>query len=409
MQQKQDPQYPVLTSEDGFTLTELILVLALVGIMLVPLYSLIFYIKQLGPQEQRFERIQEALAEHLRVTGTLPCPADPALNMENNDNAYIAGNCTATGGITIDGGVAIGAVPIDNLRAAVNCTDIATARTLLNFTAGSDIETALKEGIYSLREVISGEKGQTDGAGNAIGSNRAEDVRCMPRDYMLDEYGHKFIYAVTIAATQTTFDIFNNATGQIRINNQAGLQATNNDQIYALISLGADGKGGRQANGIAYGITCGTPAASLDNENCDGDATFVAAPKNDQIGANFYDDHIDFGIAGFLTEDSFWRWGNNGTGGRDMILNNNARLILDADTTGMNANDSLFINSGGVGINQNMTVQSGRILVDAPTTAGVNPQANVRVQDKANAASTITSPKFCYEDPLVPDPAWCGN
>ena len=375
-----------LRSVRGFTLTEMGLVVVLAGIMLVPLYSLIFYVTQLRPADDRFESVQEALAEHLRVTGTLPCPAAPALNMDDGTQAaFQAGNCTAGGGVVVTGGVSIGAVPIDSLRAAVNCAPPLVAWTI-------DVRSALRKSVFNFREVLTGEKGARDGVGGAIASNRGEDTECLSRDYMLDDFGNKLIYAVTNTATVAGFDVFDPALGSIVVQDQNGNLATQSRQVYILVSVGADGKGAFQRDGTPTGIAC---PGGRDAENCDfANATFVAMPKNDQVGAAFFDDQVDFGIAGFLTEDSFWRWGGVAGTNRDMVFNDNARLILDSDAV-PDPGDRVVVERGGVNVAADLVVQGAGRQIDV--------ESNVLVGEDVTATGNVVSPKFCYDPPLTPD------
>lgn len=386
----------------GFSLSELALVFVIMGLMIVPLYLIIFQVTKLKPNEARFDIIQEALAEHLRVTGTLPCPADPAVDVDTGAAAFASVAGCAGGSVVNVSGVSIGAVPIDNLRAALSCGD-----TGLLTGATGDILGALKEGVYGIREVLTGEKGVNDGDGNLIGTRRSEDVRCVQREYLLDDTGSKFVYAVTTAATVAGFDLFDNTVGQIRITDALGNQATINDQLYVVLSVGGDKKGAYQRDGT-LGIPCGFDPG-VDIENCDytvaggEDNIFVAAPRNDQTGATFYDDRVDFGIAGFFNEDTFWQWGGAGGTGRDMMLGGNARLIVDmatpdaADTVANFASaplapDAIVVNSGGVQVDDDLVVNG---------TASLRTIGEVVVGTSSRASGDVTAPAFCYKDSLT--------
>lgn len=369
--------------EGGFTMAELGFVIVIAGIIMVPIYSIIFYITQIGPDEKRFEVIQRGLAEHLRVTGTLPCPADPTADLDDGAVSYQA-DC---GGVTSVGGVYIGAVPVENLRAALGCADLG----ILNVTA--DVLTSLRNKLLGLREIF------TDGADADGNTYNVDDSLCVPRDYILDEFGNKFIYAVSIDATSPGFNMFTTG-GNVVVEDEAGI-IVDDKQIYVLVSTGKDGKGAYQRDGTRRGVDCGD-RPGLDNENCNEDRTFVAATQANVEGNRFYDDKIDYGIAGFFTEESFWQWGDADmpSGGRDMILNTGTRLLLDPMGT-PDLNDALYVNSGGADIKTNLRVEDGGAggNVNSGNTVEVNEKANA--VPEAGVGGNVEAPKFCYDPPLT--------
>lgn len=397
--------------DHGFSLVEMAIVFVLIAVMMIPLYSLLFNITKLRPDNERMEIIQEGLAEYLRVTGTFPCPAPLGLDMDNNDNAYRA---SCGGAIAVNGAsgaanaVLIGAVPIDDIRAAVGCGDVATTG-LASFSA--DVLGSVKDTMYSVREVFVDEtslnvrgKGETDGVGNAVKSDRIDDIRCPLKEYLANEDEHKFIYAVTEDATQIGFDIFNpGGVAEISVLNAAGLVATDENQIYVLIDTGSDGKGSYQRDGTLTGVAC-DPLEGIDAANCDyTDAIFVAAPLNadeQTTPANFYDDVIDFDISGFMSEQSFWQWGTDSGGNRNMILNNSARLVIDpidptnADTDHLpDADDALVVNRGRIYVEEDVMIKG------AADSSTVNIEAaDVANSERINTKNEVVSDRFCYPD-----------
>ncbi len=391
--------------EHGFSITEIAVVLVMITLMMVPLYSILFHIADLKPDNERFEIIQEGLAEHLRVTGTLPCPADMTLDMNAAGGAAYLSNCA--GAISAAGGdVLIGSVPIDNIRAAVNCADSG----LLGATG--DALSSLKESVFSISEVLTGEKGATDGEGDAIGTDRAENIRCPLREYLVDENKNKFIYAVTTDATNPGFDMFDTGAGEIIVRDANGNNATTDRQIYILVSVGPDGKGARIGDGFLSGKACNL-ADGIDAENCDNDEVFVASPKNDAIGPNYFDDVIDFGIAGFMSEENFWQWGDLNGGGRDVILNTNSRLVIDpVDPTQTpladlpDDDDSLYVNRGGIrvegGLEAKAKTRYNTVTGTNETNGGtVETENSISVTNRSNAKKRVVAKHYCYKDSLV--------
>lgn len=378
----------------GFSLVELGVVLVIGAIMTIPIYTLLFYVNDLKPTDERMAIIQEALAEHLRVTGTLPCPADPSINIEEDEAAYLA-NCAATAA-TAD--VYIGALPIKNLKVVADCARNDGGIVALT----DDTATALKDSLYSLGEIFNGTKA------DAVDSTKPENIRCPLNEYIMDEHGHKFVYAVSAAATTPSFDIFDPdaidpLTGIIIENTDGDVFA--NRQPYVLISLGKDGTGGYLRSGDLDGAACASPATDLSEENCNADNVFVAAPEN-PTNANYFDDKVDYGIASFMQEDSFWNWGGlNGPNSRDMILNPRAMLTLGVRDDGaaglaVDDDDGVVVNRGSVRVDANLTVHAQTYNDgSAAATEGGNltsTQKLVASDRETTVKNVAVSGSFCY-------------
>lgn len=422
------------TTDHGFSFAELAIVFVMMGLMMLPLYSIIFNISQLKPDDERLEIIQEGLAEYVRVTGTFPCPADIELDIENDAAAFQA-DCSipAVAGANAGNDVLIGAVPIDDIRAVVGCGDVATLAAF-----SGDVLSSIKDSMYSVKEVFIDEssvlaggtgrgKGAVDGEGDDVASDRVENIRCPLREYLANENHYKFIYAVTEAATVPGFDYFDPASvAEIEIRDTLGNQATSNFQIYALVDVGDDGKGGWNEDGSLVGSSnqgvsyddakfdCTDPNNGVDGDNCDlTDAIFIAAPNNDRIGTNFYNDTIDFDISGFMSEQSFWQWGNASGGNRDMVLNKKTRLIIDPDdptntSFTPDAADAVVVNRGDVRVENdgtsggNIKIKTDTSTTDPSVQAGsIKQEIDTTANPRINAKKEVIAPKFCYKDSLV--------
>jgi type II secretory pathway pseudopilin PulG len=87
----------------------------------------------------------------------------------------------------------------------------------------------------------------------------------LPKEYIADAWGNKFIYVLTQALSLYSFDLTN--MGVISIKDASGAYRTQN-AAYALISTGANGKGGFPMNGTsAVRKSAPTDAGELINYN----------------------------------------------------------------------------------------------------------------------------------------------
>ena len=396
------------SDQSGMSLVEIALTLVVVGLMTVPMYTLFFHVTKIGPNDERLKIIQESLAEHLRVTGTLPCPANPA---DSGANEYTASanatGCNVTGGMSSESGVIIGSLPIDNLNATLGCS----AHFNLQAVFGNTAVAAIKDNVHSVREIITGNDENADSSPKD--TSRAEDIKCLVKSYQLDEYGNKFIYAVTEAATVPGFDMFDPDVGQIRVVNESGARATARDQVYVLVSTGEDRFGGynQDSNLIACNPT------QADGENCDGDDTFIASTRFDSTEATSYDDFIDFGFQSFLSEVSMFSFGEIDAGNRDVVIEN-AQLEFGDGVVGADIDDLLRIsgtsgaNGGGMGIDGSLNLRKRMVIDDsdpnnlrqAPSDNAINIEdGTLNVDEGLSLDNVGTAPKFCYDPPMTGD------
>jgi len=117
-----------------------------------------------------------------------------------------------------------------------------------------------------------------------------------------DEFGNRFLYAVTESLTSTAG--FTNSTnlGAITVRDGAGNAiATANGSTggtFVVLSHGPDGKGAiRNLTATATATACGavTPGNPLDNENCNDDQLFRAARfNNGAVAGSFFDDFVRY-------------------------------------------------------------------------------------------------------------------
>lgn len=365
------------------------------GMVILPVFLLIMETSRLGDTQDRTGMVMTGLAEHVRVFGRLPCPADETLGADDPNYAV-----EACAGITPVGGVLIGAVPVETLINAMDCGDRIGGTTP---TAAEERQQGLyRKSVQRVKDMI------LDGTdplatGEARENYTLSKTDCMRFDHMVDDYGNKFLYAVTEAATSSLldFDINDPALGAITIEDANGNAATVNDQIFVVLSFGKDGKGALNKEGQA-GILC-TAGTGADVENCNRtNTTFVSAPINAQEGANFYDDHIDFSMAGLLTEQDYWSW--NSTSNTDTPVEENIvfgggveRIIIDQisdpSLSGVTAGDKLVVNRG------DMNIDGGSLFVNSDAGVGgtLRVQDNIHSSDDMQAVDSVESDRYCYD------------
>jgi hypothetical protein len=263
--------------------------------------------------------------------------------------------------------------------------------------------SAIQTGVYHVKEVINGVKGAAED------TYRVDKERCLQRDFIANRDGNKFIYAVTQTATQPGFDPFDPNAGRIDVQNAARTDATANDQVYVLVDTGENARGAFHLDGQQR-VACGVPADGLDQENCNNDAIFISAQTVINDGASYYDDRIDFGVAGFISEETMWRWGQEIGSTRDMILGNNARLVIDsADalaSTPVTDDDALVVNRGRMRIERSLLLRSKEHPADGVKGGRLRTQNDILVRDPdplagnrggiTNVDNPITAPRYCY-------------
>jgi len=361
------------SSSGGFSALELAVVIIIVGLLMVPIYSLMFRILNVQTINKDTNAILHGVSEYVRVYGYFPCPAsltaapgDAYYDEEARASTNAA--CDTSALVSVDSGtVFIGALPARTLTEAMGCAEdpTATDNWVLDLLSGN-LDTVLDR--------------RADGDPNLDTSNsgRAAGVMsCIDESYALDRHGHKFVYAVAAPVTQLGgYDPTDASDRLIQIVDVSGTVASN--QFAVVVSMGEDAKGAYRQDGTAFPLACS--GSDLDVENCDlSDAVFRDMPYTD--GTQFFDDVINFSIAGLERENKLWNWSGNTVSAdgatddrRHMTFKENSRLILsDPSTT----------TAGAIDANDLLVVEG----------------ANMRV-DGGNVTSTneVVAPRFCYSD-----------
>lgn len=423
--------------ERGFSTLELAILFIIVGLLIVPFYTVILGAANLGGYTNRIELVRSGLAEYMRIYGVYPCPAV----MDSTDVSADCVNATSIAGAG-GGTVLVGAVPIEDLREAMSCTETSA------FPPGitGDI---FRGGLRNVKDIFDADADDTN--------HRFDKTDCLETSHIVDEYGHKILYAVTEAATNLgNFDPFDLSQANISIVDANGVPTTANNQFFVLVSHGTDGKGAVDINGQTVGVVCGVDAG-LDNENCDGDAVFRDALSSNVAGNDYYDDIIDFSLAGVAREDNYWNWAQGATPNeRNLYSTPHVRVILEqVPATGTVANDDLFVVNRGdvyvqvdgavggnlnaqlVGANGgnveslggdiisnagdvvaatgdvvaetgNIRAAAGNVVADvgsvrAPSGSVQAVAGDVEAAVDISAGQEVVAPKFCYDPPMTPD------
>ncbi len=266
----------------GFTMIELsivTLIFALVTLPLLNLYSGYVHAQKRAVTVERIETISAQVRLYRPSTFSYPCPADATLSINDanygfEDCAAIAINtCNPTGGICRVSGNRDTDTPADGMN---------NDSVLIGAVPFRSMDLVNQGGI--------GVDGSVDGWGNKMTyAVIARATNYFPGRNALS-VGNDFKYGQI-----TALDEFGNNTagiGMFDLDNADGdgnpLTGTKEgDAQFAIISHGPTGAGARSINGVLIPCVAGT----IDNENCDGDATFRSALGDYSAnGATFYDD-----------------------------------------------------------------------------------------------------------------------
>lgn len=226
--------------ERGYTLIEVAVVLVIGGLLLASASALLLnYMKQtqIRTTERRLAAIDDALQRFLNLNGRYPCAAPPD-------------------------------APIDSARFGFEPADCTTAA-----------------------EAPGGRDGRTVRIG-------AVPVRTLnlPDNFIGDAWAGRFTYAVTEALARD--GTYNRDEGAIFVVDSNGNQVVNDPDNgpgtahYVIVSHGENNAGATSMQG---GGTNPCPGGNLENENCNGNATFTSTLfTNTADSAGLHDDMIVF-------------------------------------------------------------------------------------------------------------------
>lgn len=126
----------------------------------------------------------------------------------------------------------------------------------------------------------------------------------LPFNQAINEYGWKYIYSVTTNLTDaSTFDNVN----EVKVVSTNGGNPSAVFAPFILVNPGVDGKGSYSLYGAASVNSCQPSVQAEDQENCDGDSTFIDAPifiAASPTDQDYYDDTLSYSIS--VDEDDLW-------------------------------------------------------------------------------------------------------
>lgn len=318
-------------TEQGFTLIEVAIALAIIGLLLVP------FLQQYNIEQVQFREnttkgnigtVEQALRKYNARYGRYPRPADPFLGPQ--DANYGLEVAIPGGGFTACGAVRTGGI----------CQAVGQRDT--NVDADSDITN---EFVYS-------------------GSIPFATLGIAP-ETALDSWRNKLLYTVT--ASQTSTATMRDDTGVIGLEDNLGAaQPGTSDNIhFIIVSTGSDERGAHRMDGPLVMACAGT----RDGQNCNEDSLFddgsirthitkpFAPKKSDTLftGADSWNDYFTY-ITSVTTD--IWSPISNSTsimsnisGGIRVNLSNPVTNPVDSmirlDVGGIVRADTIFTNSLG--------------------------------------------------------------
>jgi type II secretory pathway pseudopilin PulG len=390
-------------SASGFTTIEVAIIMIIASLLVIPIYSFMNRLSSVDLSEERTVVIRSGLAEHVRMFGHYPCPASLTaargdVNYDVDTRVAVTDACPVGPGIfsvpgTAGNNVIIGAVPVRTLEVAMDCGHFAD-RPIIGLGI-DNIANVFRKNVRRVSDIFDADTG----AAGEDNNNSLHNTNCILPEHIHDEYGSKLIYAISQNATVPTFDVLN-PNGQIRINDINNVQFTDNDAVFILVSTGKDRKGAFDPDGNALAPCVATPGITeFDLQNCDlADAIFVDALYS-QSAAQFYDDFIDFSLTGVMSEEDFWRWGNDPAdpNRRNMLFNQIPGQTVRAFVGESNVTNPLLTNNEVLVVrNGDMRVEGGQMNIRG--TAGVRARQNVNAPaGTIEGRNQVISPQFCYD------------
>lgn len=272
----------------GFTLLEMAIVMIVSGLImasLVGVYSVYVQNQRLDAVAAKQSIITSTVFSYFSniENGRYPCPARPDLPIEDMmsgvedctilDPGYAVGTCL--NGICKAGGrdtfadadgdpdiVLIGAVPYKTLTTGIN-----NSLQCFSYTDGSPLPC-------------------TDPDAYNPAESKLKDVNM--RD-TVNPWLYQMSYAVS--ASQTSKATFNSSYGAIDVTTEAGISLVDppGSAHFVIIDSGPNAMGAYTAAGV---LVTPCTAGTMDAENCDGDATFIAGLRNMGDGAEYFDDTV---------------------------------------------------------------------------------------------------------------------
>ncbi len=306
----QIPQQDERRGEQGFSLIEIAIALAVIGLILVPFivqYNIDAQQTKINLTRAQMGVTKAALQKYAVKYGRYPRPADPNIP---------------------SGAVGAG---IETVTPAVPC---------FPYTALPCIGTGMRD---------TDADGDTDADPIYVGSVPFATLG-IPEDQTIDGYDNRLTYTVSAYLTDTT--TFDEYRGVLRLQGNDGVvvdSASDNRSHFVLVSHGEDAKGAFTLAGVRT-FPCGDISNARDNENCNYDglfddgrsptATGRSSGRSLAAGATFWDDSLaytanissDFWLPVALDQDMSNRNAGSVLVNTDTLTNPDVRLEVNGAT-----------------------------------------------------------------------------
>ena len=368
------------------------MIMIIAGLIIGPAYSIVFNALGLGTSDDRIELIRAGLAEHYRITGRLPRPADITATPGDADyysEAAIADLIVTPG---VGGNVYIGAVPIDDLRITMGCEAPAGLLAWQVAALRTQIDSVRRKFIKNNEDVAAGNNFTDD---DIADNYKGLKYNCVTKNHILDEHGNKFLYAVSESTTDLSLiDPSDPATGHVRIAKAGGGAVSPGVEFwYIIVSHGENGRGAYDENGALSATLCNDPLIA-EYENCDNDGRFLSQHQSLANNNDFYDDVVDFSLAGVLDENDFWNM-REVAGEMKFKFNPNGRLIItETENVGaVTAADAVVVETGNVRV----TSESGNAGNGGSIqTQSLDTTNNVNATNDVESGGAVYAPVYNY-------------
>lgn len=239
------------SSSAGFTILEITIVMVIGGLLLATFSTALVSLMERTKMKTtniRINTINDAIQQYLSINGALPCPAPGIIAVDQ------AGYGTS---IETDTHSLPAIRHCDNATAVAGVTRVASAITAYTPNAPVDLDgpdpgAAPSGAAYPLFV--------------RIGVVPIRSLN-LPDDFLIDAWGHRFIYAVTEQLTNP-YRFFQDSGG-ISVIDSAGNSVVQpaNTAHYVIISPGRDGVGGVVGDTGNLSVPC--DLTTFEGENCD--------------------------------------------------------------------------------------------------------------------------------------------
>lgn len=285
--------------DEGFTLVELSVVLAIFSILAAATLPILFDRFETNRQQvtlDRLEAVENALLVFRKANNRLPCPGDLTNTLASANFGVTAANSgTCTGGTPA-----------------------------ANFSSG-----------------------------NLVGGTVPVKTLGLPDEYATDGWNRRFAYHVDARATGSnamdTYGVDNTTIGSATVNDASGTARTAKG-VYVVVSFGPNGHGGHLRSGNRQDANS-TNTDEQENCDCDADAaagtynsTFVMKAPTEASPTNSFDDIVAYRLRSWLDTDYITVGDRFPTGA---VVAYNSTVCPDGWSTFSAAQDLFIVGAGG--------------------------------------------------------------